>query len=414
MKSKQQKGGASLLLAAFWSVVEGFYKDAFFAWVKPMMPDFIIHPPIWAAFKWLTAYGPTIVFAGLGIGFIVWSFRESFNGLRKHLAGSKRMILWVALAFGLLITASAAGALLWSRPGDQIAAPEKKDPFIKNIAGPPIEWRFDKPATIIWATRKPGEGVRVEAIVINGTNKSDFALKNVSAILTADLKTAQVFTMRVNPHGIILDPKESAKLIPPRVSFDLMLAIEPNLLSADEFLQQYGTLHFTFSYEENGESVSFREQFSLSYLEDQIAFLEQQTREQSRTSPTMRGEPYSVKKIDQSVTSHNQSGGITARTVNINPKYQRVLGDPIRQKLLDNVPRSKLAVVWVSHGDQESFRYGNEIFQFLRGNGFKLFGDSPQQNIFLQPLYGVTVSPKEDQTEIFIGMLSDSEKPEAK
>jgi hypothetical protein len=151
--------------------------------------------------------------------------------------------------------------------------------------------------------------------------------------------------VRVNPHGTILDPKESAKLIPPRASFDLMMGIESNGLSANEFLQQYGTLHFTFSYEENGVKASFNETFPFSYLEDQIALIEQQTREQSHVFPLMRGEPYPVKTtvVDQSVTSHNQSGGITARTVNINPNFQRALGDSIREKLLKNVPRESLS-----------------------------------------------------------------------
>jgi hypothetical protein len=333
---------------------------------------------------------------------------------------SARLGLTIVSA-GVLI--AVIGAVVWFLETRNPAAPALQsaaNPFAKNIAGPPIEWRFDKPVTIFWYARKPGEAVRIEAIVIHATNKSDFALKNVSALITADMKTAQVFTMRVNPHGTIMEPKESAKLIPPRASFDLTLGIEPNVLSADEFLQQYGTLHFTFSYEENGAKTSFTEPFSFSYLEDQIAYIEQQTREQSRVSPVMRGEPYSVKKdaektvIDQSVTSHNQSGGITARTVNINPNFQRALSDSIREKLEKNVPREKLVVVWATHGDQESFRYANEIFQFLKTSGFNLFGDAPQGNIFTQPLYGVTVTPQDDKTEIYIGMLSESEKPTAK
>jgi hypothetical protein len=114
------------------------------------------------------------------------------------------------------------------------------------------------------------------------------------------------------------------------------------------------------------------------------------------------------------ITSNYQSGGITAHTVNVNPRFQRVLGDDIRKKILQNVPRQKLTVVWATHGDQESFRYANEIFQFLKASGFNLFGDGPHGNIFTQPLYGVTVTPRDDKTEIYIGMLSESEKPAGK
>jgi hypothetical protein len=138
-------------------------------------------------------------------------------------------------------------------------------------------------------------------------------------------------------------------------------------------------------------------------------------RQEAQIAQTMKPEPYPKNTtIDQRVNSISQSGGITAHTVNVNPKYQRALGDSIREKLLKNVPRDKLVVVWATHGDQESFRYANEIFQFLKASGFNLFGDAPQGNIFTQPLYGVTVTPQDDKTEIYIGMLSESEKPVAK
>jgi len=111
------------------------------------------------------------------------------------------------------------------------------------------------------------------------------------------------------------------------------------------------------------------------------------------------------------VTSYHQSGGITAHTVNVNPRFQRALGDEIRQKLLQNVSRQKLAVVWATNGDDESYRYAAEIFNFLKSNGFNLFGTAPVNNIFTSPLYGVTVNPHaDDKTDIYVGILSDSEK----
>src|SRR5260370_32500009 len=38
------------------------------------------------------------------------------------------------------------------------------NPLVKNADGPPIEWRFDKPVTLFWYSRKPGEAVRIEAV----------------------------------------------------------------------------------------------------------------------------------------------------------------------------------------------------------------------------------------------------------
>jgi hypothetical protein len=161
---------------------------------------------------------------------------------------------------------------------DAASAEEPKNPLLKNVAGPPIEWRFDKPATIFMYSRKPGDAVRIEAIVINGTNTSDFALKDVSALLTADMKSSQLFTMRVNPHGVYLEPDKSAGVIPPRAKFDLTMSVDPYGMTAEDFLKQYGSLRFSFSYQNNGMPVKFNEQFLYSYLEDQIAFIEEKTR----------------------------------------------------------------------------------------------------------------------------------------
>jgi hypothetical protein len=113
---------------------------------------------------------------------------------------------------------------------------------------------------------------------------------------------------------------------------------------------------------------------------------------------------------DINITSNYQSGGITAHTVNVSPRFQRALGDSIRQKLLQNISRQKLAVVWASHGDEESYKYAAEIFDFLKLEGFNLFGSAPVNNIFIEPVYGVIVTPRDEKTEIYVGILSDSEK----
>lgn len=109
---------------------------------------------------------------------------------------------------------------------------------------------------------------------------------------------------------------------------------------------------------------------------------------------------------DQRVTSYSQSGGITAHTVTINPKFQRVMDNAMREGLL-SLPREKLTVVYASFNDEEAFKFANEIFQFLKVSGFNLFGDAAQGNLFTQPVYGVTAIPYPDKTEILIGWKSE-------
>jgi tRNA splicing ligase len=116
------------------------------------------------------------------------------------------------------------------------------------------------------------------APMIHGTNTSDFALKEVSAIMSADMKSSQWFTMRVNPHGVYLQPDKSASVIPPRTAFDLVMSVDTYGMTAEDFLKQYGSLHFNFSYKNNGLPGQFTQEFIYSYLEDQIAFIEQKTR----------------------------------------------------------------------------------------------------------------------------------------
>jgi uncharacterized membrane protein YidH (DUF202 family) len=222
----------------------------------------------------------------IGCACVVYLYLEHLSAIKRQFWNPKLDLLTIGL-LGLVVFAGITGLGLYRQSTPAVAKQPEKDPFVKNVAGPPIEWRFDKPVTIFWYARRPGEAVRIGAIVINATNKSDFALKNVSAIITADMKTAQVFTMRVNPHGTIMEPTESAKLIPPRAKFDLTLSIG---LSAEDFLNQYGTIHFDFSYEQNGSTSSFGEQFSFSYIEDQIAFIEDKTKEQRASPPAKRSE----------------------------------------------------------------------------------------------------------------------------
>jgi hypothetical protein len=109
------------------------------------------------------------------------------------------------------------------------------------------------------------------------------------------------------------------------------------------------------------------------------------------------------------VTSNYQSGGITAHTVNLNPTYQRKLGNNARKELLQNTPRNKEIVIWATMGSEEAYKLASEIFQFMKGAGYTLFGDGPFPQIFVPALYGMRVRLNE-RTEIDVGLMDESEK----
>jgi len=112
------------------------------------------------------------------------------------------------------------------------------------------------------------------------------------------------------------------------------------------------------------------------------------------------------------VTSHNQSGGITAQSVHVNAQMQRKMGETLKKGLLANVPRNKRVVVWSSMGSQESHVFATEIFRFLRRNGFEVFGDSAHQQIFLTPLHGIELREDGENFNINVGLPDGSEKPQ--
>jgi hypothetical protein len=226
--------------------------------------------------------------AGLSIACLEFAFQK--NGASEHSLvskpiGRRRVALWLGLVLGIGLAAVCGVTLLLS--GMKTATDMTTNPFVKNVAGPPIEWRFDKPVTILFYSRKQGEGVWIEALQVFGTNKTDRPFKRVRATIVPDM-TERKLEMRVNPHGTFLAPSESATLIPPRADFDLMLTIPAKSgdrqgLPAEQFIAEYGGLKFIFEYD---DGQSFTTEFPLTYLEDQISFVEEKTKEQRRPYST--------------------------------------------------------------------------------------------------------------------------------
>jgi hypothetical protein len=115
------------------------------------------------------------------------------------------------------------------------------------------------------------------------------------------------------------------------------------------------------------------------------------------------------------VSSTNQSGGITAHTVNQTFKFtkpRRVMGDGMKRTILDECPRDKTIVIWSISGDEETQVFAQQIFDFMKANGFRLFGTGPSPNIYLGPQpKGVTFKPGDQFNDVIVGYCDGSEQP---
>lgn len=117
-----------------------------------------------------------------------------------------------------------------------------------------------------------------------------------------------------------------------------------------------------------------------------------------------------VNIYNQNVSSTNQSGGITAHTVNVG-KPHRVMSRILQQSILKDFPRDKPIVVWSISGDAETHSLGQQIFGFLKQNGFNLYGDGPSPNLFLgSPPRGIQFRPGSPFNEVIVGYPDGSER----
>ncbi len=74
--------------------------------------------------------------------------------------------------------------------------------------------------------------------------------------------------------------------------------------------------------------------------------------------------------IINNITSHNQSWGITAHTVNIGVE-QRTLTEELIKGLWTLISKDDEISVWATSGNLESIIFGREIFKWLNTHGYK-------------------------------------------
>jgi hypothetical protein len=104
-------------------------------------------------------------------------------------------------------------------------------------------------------------------------------------------------------------------------------------------------------------------------------------------------------RVDQRVTSHNQSGGITAHTVNIAPQA-RDLNSPefneTKEQILREIPKTQKVMVSAAFGDSEAFKLACQIHDFMKANGHDV-QDGVMHAMLSKPIQGMivdTVNPE--------------------
>lgn len=102
------------------------------------------------------------------------------------------------------------------------------------------------------------------------------------------------------------------------------------------------------------------------------------------------------------VTSHNQMGGITAGTVNFGPTA-RSMNAELGEQLKANVPASAKVTVTAVLGDGEAFGFANQVYEWLKVNGYKNV-EGVNQAVYSQPVMGQSINKRSDsEYDIIIG-----------
>ncbi len=135
----------------------------------------------------------------------------------------------------------------------------------------------------------------------------------------------------------------------------------------------------------------------------------------TKDEPMPQVEETSVSTVEQSggttatnieeiinVTSHNQSGGITAGKVTFGSSPRRLTPDVITQ-LEKYLPSDETKVIDITAvmGDQEAFQYAEQIKTYIESKGRNVNGVN--QAIFDRPVKGQIIEPTANGIKIIIG-----------
>ena len=101
------------------------------------------------------------------------------------------------------------------------------------------------------------------------------------------------------------------------------------------------------------------------------------------------------------ITSHNQSGGITAQTVNIGPG-QRHMNESLGADLKKNVPTGSEVTIVAVMGDNEAMAFAEEIRKWMLANGYPNV-KGVNLSMYLDPVFGQIIQKKGEGFELIIG-----------
>lgn len=102
------------------------------------------------------------------------------------------------------------------------------------------------------------------------------------------------------------------------------------------------------------------------------------------------------------ITSHNQSGGVTAHTVNFGPTA-RTMNAQMGEQLKQHIPTTAKVTITAVLGDGEAFGFANQVMTWLQGNGYANV-NGVNQAVYQKPVIGNNVNKiNDDQFEIIIG-----------
>lgn len=104
------------------------------------------------------------------------------------------------------------------------------------------------------------------------------------------------------------------------------------------------------------------------------------------------------------ITSNNQTGGITAHTVNVDRRMRRSLTDDLKSGLLDGLSKDRRPIAVMGlNGNTESMAFANEIRSFLKSHGHVMTTDTAMPHMFFDPpVFTVKVSPGNNGREWWI------------
>ena len=93
------------------------------------------------------------------------------------------------------------------------------------------------------------------------------------------------------------------------------------------------------------------------------------------------------------VTSYNQSGGITAGEIHVGEQARHITPE-VASQLYQHLPKDKKVSIAAVMGDQEAFRFANEVKDYLSSKGYTVDGVS--QSIYSRPVVGQIINRNDD------------------